>query len=65
MAASETYHTQEGSRVGLRKAILANVPRETIIELVDPKSKFNEVEPRTLLAVILRDADPATVVEAK
>ena len=65
VAAAETYHTQEGSRAGLRKAILANVPRETIIELVDPESEFDEVEPRELLAVILRDADPATVVEAK
>ena len=51
--------------MGLRKAILANVPRETIIELVDPESEFDEVEPHALLAVILRDADPATVVEAK
>ena len=65
VAASETYHTQEGSRVGLRKAILANVPRETIIELVDPESEFDEVEPRALLAVILRDTDPSTVVKAK
>jgi hypothetical protein len=65
VAKAETYHTQEGSRMGLRKAILANVPRETIIELVDPESEFDEVEPRELLAVILRDADPATVVEAK
>ena len=34
VAASETYHIQEGSRVGLRKAILANVPRETRSNLV-------------------------------
>ena len=33
---AETYHTQEGSWVGLHKAIPTNVPRETIIELVDP-----------------------------
>ena len=37
IAKTETYHTQEGSRVGLRKAILANVTRETIIKMVDPR----------------------------
>ena len=51
--------------MGLCKAILANVPRETIIELIDPESEFNEVKPRALLEVILRDADPAAVVEAR
>ena len=51
--------------MGLRKAILANVPREMIIKLVDPKSEFDEVKPRALLKVIMCDADPATVVEVK
>ena len=56
MSKAEVYHTQKGSRVGLRIAILVNVPRETIIELVDPESKVNEVKPCTLLEVIMRNA---------
>ena len=63
VARVKTYHTKEGCRVGLCKAILASVPRKTITELVNLNSEFDKVEPHKLLVVIMRNADPATVVE--
>ena len=61
----ETYHTQEGCWLALRKAIVKTLPLELIAELEDPEFKFYNVEPRALLALITLNADPATVLDAK
>ena len=51
--------------VGPRKAILTSVPRGTTVKLIDNESEFDKVESHELLAVIMQDTNPSTVVEAK
>ena len=61
----EQYHTQEGTRVGLRKKIVANVPNALIIQHHDPDDHYDEVEPRVLLATIMDGATPITAVDGR
>ena len=44
-AALKAHNTQEGARTGLRKKIIANVPRALFIALEDADSLLDEVDP--------------------
>ena len=60
----EVYNTQEGARAGLRKIIVANTPPRILVELEDPDSGLDEVEPRRLLELLKERAAPVTVTDA-
>ena len=64
-AALETHNTQEGARTGLRKKIIANVPRALLVALEDADSLLDEVDPRVLVATLKARAAPVTVVDAQ
>ena len=62
---AELFHTQEGVVLALRKAIIVNVPKDIIIELKDPEYDYDEVHSQTLLAHIIANADPESVLDAR
>lgn len=61
----ETFHTQEGCIVGLRKAIISNVPHAILLEHFSTNDGFNLVYPRDLLATVLGNAAPVTVTDGR
>ena len=64
-SALEAHNTQEGVRTGLRRQIIANVPRALLVALEDADSLLDEVEPRVLIATLKAGAAPVTVVDAQ
>ena len=59
----EAFHIQEGCIIGLRKAITSNVPRPILLEHYSTNNGFNLVHPRNLLATIMNNATPVTVMD--
>ena len=63
--AAELFHTQEDVFLSLRNAIIANVPKDIVIELKDLEYDYDKVHPRTLLTHIITNAKPESVLNAK
>ena len=63
-AAFEAYHTQEGARAGARKLIVANAPKDILLEHWDEeRGGFGGSDPRPMLATVMTGAIPRTVVD--
>ena len=61
----EAFHTQEGCIIGLRKAIINNVPHSILLEHYSTNDGFNLVHPRDLLATIMANATPVTITDGR
>ena len=61
----EAYHTQEGCRIGLREAIVANAPQAVLLEHYETNDGFNLASPRDLLATIMANATPVTITDGR
>ena len=64
-AENEVFNTQEGCIMGLREAIISNVPRSILLEHFDTNDGFNRVHPRDLLATVVQNATPVTITDGR
>ena len=56
--AAGTHHTRQGVHLSLHHDNISNVLNKLIVELKDPKSNYNKVEPKDLLVIIVANVEP-------